>query len=315
MSHPLFLHVRAEAIPLRMRQEPRWVMWRSDLRDGKWTKVPYQVTRGAPLRAKSTDPATWSTFEAAHDLYRAGMTYRGVGFVLGAGWTGIDLDHCCVDPHGPVDDWAARIVDRASSYTEFSASGSGLHVILEGGDLPAGRSRQGGIEMYGSGRYFTMTGWALPGRGGVRALDSDALGTLRDSILPPRQTMPTAPPTSVRLTFDDSELLEHARGAANGAKFTLLYDRGDVGAHGDDDSAADLALASHLLFWANGDRAQADRLFRASALMRPKWDEMRGAATYGERTLSTANTSSGMSDTLLSQPRAKPSRGIPVGLL
>lgn len=307
MSAQLFLHVRAEAIPLRVRQERRWVMWRSELRAEKWTKVPYQVTRGAPRRAKSTDPMTWSTFEAAHDVYRAGMTYRGVGFVLGAGWTGIDLDHCCADPHGPVDDWASRIVDRASSYTEFSARGTGLHVILDG-DLPAGRSREGGIEMYGAGRYFTMTGWALPGRGELRALGSDALGALRDSILPPRPVATTAPST-VRLTFDDSELLEHARGAANGAKFAVLYDRGDVAGHGDDDSVADLALASHLLFWTGGDRTRADRLFRGSALMRPKWDEMRGASTYGERTLAHA-MSSGHGVGTVGEVR-----GIPVGLL
>lgn len=33
---------------------------------------------------------------------------------------------------------------------------------------------------------------------------------------------------------------------------------------------------------------QIDRLFRASAMLRPKWDEQRGAHTYGELTIAKA---------------------------
>jgi putative DNA primase/helicase len=38
-----------------------------------------------------------------------------------------------------------------------------------------------------------------------------------------------------------------------------------------------------LAFWTQ-DQTQIDRLFRQSALMRPKWDEQRGELTYGQRT-------------------------------
>jgi replicative DNA helicase len=40
-----------------------------------------------------------------------------------------------------------------------------------------------------------------------------------------------------------------------------------------------------LAFWTRRDAAQIDRLFRRSKLMRPKWDEPRGAQTYGQRTV------------------------------
>jgi putative DNA primase/helicase len=284
---PLALHVRFAAIPTSMKQEQRWLVWRFEQRDGRVTKVPYQARRGG-RRASSTEPTTWSTFEAARDVFLANTTYNGVGFVLGNGWCGIDLDHCCDGPGATVAGWAAAVVELADSYTEYSISGTGLHIILHGGEMPAG-VRQGGIEMYGRGRYFTISGWALPGRTEVRTINSDALEALRDRILPPA-TVPIAATTrsSVPLSLDDSELLDRARGAANGAKFSRLYDHGDVGGHGDDDSAADMALSNHLLYWTGGDLTRADRLFRSSALMRPKWDEMRGASTYGELTLAKA---------------------------
>ena len=84
-------------------------------------------------------------------------------------------------------------------------------------------------------------------------------------------------------------LLERARGARNGAAFSALYDHGNLGGHGDDHSSADLALVNHLVYWADGDADQVDRLFRASALMRPeKWDRSAGACAYGALTMATA---------------------------
>jgi len=50
-------------------------------------------------------------------------------------------------------------------------------------------------------------------------------------------------------------------------------------------SRADLALCSMLAYWTDGDAAAIDSLFRRSGLMREKWREKRGAATYGQRTI------------------------------
>ena len=49
-------------------------------------------------------------------------------------------------------------------------------------------------------------------------------------------------------------------------------------------SESDLALVGMLLFWTGGDVDQADRLFRQSGLMRPKWLR----ADYRERTFRKA---------------------------
>jgi DNA-binding transcriptional ArsR family regulator len=95
------------------------------------------------------------------------------------------------------------------------------------------------------------------------------------------------PPTPL---LSDDEVLELCRKAHNAAKFAGLFYDGDTSGYGGDDSAADCALVGILAFYtADGD--QLDRLFRRSALMRPKWDERRGATTYGQRTIEYVNTS------------------------
>jgi hypothetical protein len=70
----------------------------------------------------------------------------------------------------------------------------------------------------------------------------------------------------------DEEVIEKCRGAKNAAKFSDLFDRGDVHAHhGGDDSVADLALLGILTHWTQ-DPVQLERIFSDSALARrEKW--------------------------------------------
>ena len=84
----------------------------------------------------------------------------------------------------------------------------------------------------------------------------------------------------------DEEVLEKCRAAENAAKFSDLFDAGDVHRyHGGDDSAADLALLGMLTFWTQ-DEAQLERLFSDSALgQREKW---RKRADYRKRTIKRA---------------------------
>jgi primase-polymerase (primpol)-like protein len=51
-----------------------------------------------------------------------------------------------------------------------------------------------------------------------------------------------------------------------------------------------MALCCLLAFWTGGNRAQIDRLFRQSGLMREKWDDVHYAdgRTYGEKTVERA---------------------------
>lgn len=147
-------------IPDTLTALPRWVLWRGvpgTAADGtaKLIKKPFRVVGGP---ASSTDPATWATYEQV--IAAAIPKPGGIGFVFnGDGIIGIDLDKCAVDRMS-LEPWAAEIVERFDTYTEWSPSGNGLHLFVRG-TLPDCRRARGKVEMYGSGRYFTVTGDAL----------------------------------------------------------------------------------------------------------------------------------------------------------
>jgi primase-polymerase (primpol)-like protein len=145
------LLVKVESIPEELRARPQWVVWNAV--GDKPDKVPYSARTGH--RASSTDLLTWATFQEALEAYENG-DYAGLGFVFSSAdpYTGIDLDNC-VDEDGEIALWALEIARYFDSYTELSATGSGLHIIVRG-DVPNRRKDE--VEVYSSKRFFTMTG-------------------------------------------------------------------------------------------------------------------------------------------------------------
>jgi len=145
------LSVKAESIPEELKVRPQWVVWRAV--GEKPDKVPYSARTGR--KASSTNLMTWSTFEETQEAYKSGK-YAGLGFMLSSGdpFTGIDLDNC-VDEDGEIALWALEIVHYFDSYTELSATATGLHIITRG-DVP--NRRKGNLEVYSSKRFFTVTG-------------------------------------------------------------------------------------------------------------------------------------------------------------
>lgn len=149
------------SIPSELRDRPQWVAWERVEREGKPTKRPVNPHTGGG--ASSTDPRTWGTFaEAVASREARGLS--GVGFVFaeGGGLVGVDLDHCVRDD-GSLEPWAEEWVDALESYTEISPSGTGVHVFVRGEWAEERRNRQGGIEVYARGRFFTVTGDRWPG--------------------------------------------------------------------------------------------------------------------------------------------------------
>jgi hypothetical protein len=121
----------------------------------------------------------------------------------------------------------------------------------------------------------------IPERQGF--LDSLARDYLVDPAAPPA----VAANGSRGRKLGDEEIIDRARVAKNAHKFSDLYDNGNTAPYGGDDSAADMALVSILGYYSD-DPKQINRLFRRSALMRAKWDERRGATTYGGMTIDRA---------------------------
>ncbi len=145
------LSAETRNIPEELKVRPQWVVWQAV--GEKPDKVPYSARTGR--KASSTDLMTWSTFEEALEAYEHDE-YAGLGFVFCSGdpYTGIDLDDC-VNENGEIAVWALEIVRYFDSYTELSATGTGLHIIIRG-DVP--NRRKDDVEVYSSKRFFTVTG-------------------------------------------------------------------------------------------------------------------------------------------------------------
>ena len=286
-------------LPDALVEREQWVCWREEERDGKPTKVP--VTPGSSGFASSTDPDTWSSFEAAVEYVETGDV-EGIGFVFTDDdpIVGVDLDDCREPDTYEAEPPARDIIDRLDSYTEISPSGTGFHVLLKG-ELPEGRNRRGSVELYDSARYFTVTGKHVSETPLRVARRQDALEAIHREYVQEtesRTELSTGhprvddgrpdPDASVDVDLDDEDLLGKARNASNGKKFQRLWNGQTRGY--ESHSEADLALCSLLAFWTGGDRSRIDRLFRQSGLMREKWDEVHYAdgSTYGEKTIERA---------------------------
>ena len=144
-------------IPEELKKFCQWVVWQKVQRNGKTTKEPINARTG--YNARTNDRNSWCAFHEAMKYYEQPQnSCDGVGFIFTPEdpFVGIDLDHC-IEHDGQLAVWATKIVEHFNSYTEISPSGTGLHILIKG-KLPKGGRRKGGIEMYDSGRYFTMTG-------------------------------------------------------------------------------------------------------------------------------------------------------------
>jgi hypothetical protein len=167
-----------ECMPAELKQLKNWVLWVLVWNGSKWTKRPIQISG---FGASTTNPKHCSSFDDVKREYeraveRGYIVLRekdkpiqhipvgGVGFVFdgrrdedGLVFAGIDFDK--VISGDEIASIAQERIRRLGSYTERSVSGNGLHVIVKARPLQSGIAHDG-VEIYTSGRFFTMTGSA-----------------------------------------------------------------------------------------------------------------------------------------------------------
>jgi len=265
---------------------PNFVTWKLETPKGgnKPTKVPYNPHTGE--KADSTDPRTWGTFEQAIAVCKK-HRHTGIGFMFGfSPFAGIDLDHCRNPETGELNASAQRVINRFSgAYVEVSPSGTGVHLFVKG-SLPEGGRKKGDVEMYDSGRYFTLTGNFIGQMPKTIAECQKELVDFHAEVFIDKPNPQKS--NSLQPIPDDSDIIKKAMAAKNGAKFTELWNGGLAGHPSQ--SEADQALANLLAFWFQCDPVQMDAAFRQSGLYRPKWDERHfgNGKTYGMATIEKA---------------------------
>ena len=263
-------------IPSELKRMKHWVCWQMGIRKGKPTKLPYVAATGG--LASSTDAKTWCDFDdAVIGAQRYGMD--GIGFMFGgSGIVGVDVDHCRDAQSGVMTPEVQHIIETLDSYTEYSQSGEGLHILCRG-QLPEGRRRKGTVEMYDTGRYFVMTGNLLDdGHGAIVDRQEQLNQIFLQYVHEEKKEQPPKARGVEPVSLDDSELIRKAMAAKNGQIFTRLW-AGDITGH-QSHSEADLALCNFLAFWTGRDIDRMITLWRQSGLWREKCDEMHGERTY-----------------------------------
>ena len=160
------MNIVAKNIPEELVSLPQWVLWRYEDRGApKPTKVPYQA-RTRLYHAKSDDPRTWASFEAAIEMYQHHAGHiDGIGFAFSAAdcYCGIDLDRIWLSDADEGAPWAIRILEQfADTYSEVSPSDFGVKIWCKAkaprcGSWPI---EHGAIEVYDHSRYFAVTGRA-----------------------------------------------------------------------------------------------------------------------------------------------------------
>jgi len=278
-----------------LTSQPRWVVWRLEPnpKKPKPDKIPY--TPGTRRKAKADDPSTWGTFADALAAYQSAPdVWAGIGFELGgSGITGVDLDHCIDPTTGGMHPAALKVVSTLDTYAEISQSGTGIHSLAKAQLPPGGRRTGKGIpwgagagelEVYDTGRFFALTGNHLPDTPLSVEDRQQEVAELHALFFSPKPAAATQP-SAATLSKDDKTVVELMRKVS---KYAALYDQGDTSDY-PSHSEADLALAGALAFYCGpSQEVQVDRIFRASKLMRDKWDETHGDVTYGEATIAKA---------------------------
>ncbi|MDS3949963.1 phage/plasmid primase, P4 family [Staphylococcus epidermidis] len=271
-------------IPDELKQLNNWCVWKFENRNGKRTKIPFNAATGE--FAKSNDKSTWSSYETAVNVEGV----DGIGFFFEPPYLGIDIDDIDDDLHrfkqgDKLDNIVSEFNEAFKSYTEVSPSGNGLHIIVKG-KIPGSRRRKANIEMYDSGRFFTMTGKTIGKYKDVTEVSEQVFKTIYEKYLPDNTVKyPTTNNYQQNIhNLSEIDVINEIYKSKQAKLFDDLM-KGNYEPYYTSHSEADMALANILAFWCARDYSQMDSIFRQSNLYRDKWDEKRKNSTYGEQTL------------------------------
>lgn len=297
-----------------------YITWRSlpsEIPGDKDRKVPWNVNT-EPGKSNEYDPhneSWWMTHAQCLEVISSNPALDlKPGVVLSASdpYFLLDLDDC----HDGTDwtDGVKKIIELfPTAAVEVSVSGKGLHIVGQC-DATQFENRRNKFKLYGVDcEFYHSKRFMALGHGFAGTVDLDWTANLLQ-LIPTREIVEYLAITDETDSewvgpADDDELIEimlNSRGSTaqmfgdkasvkdlwegNAEMLAKSYPSPKSDVY--DRSSADGALMAHLAFWTGKNPARMDRLFRRSALMRPKY-EKHGNYDYAGHTISgaVANTS------------------------
>lgn len=274
-----------ENIPDELKREKRWCLYKIIQRNGKNTKLPL-MPNGKP--AKSNDKTTWNSYEDCITSLNQNIG-DGLGFMLGDGYIGIDIDKVSDDIFVYSMDYHAKSMTAdflrgISTYTEISPSKTGLHFIGKG-EVPGIRKRYKNLEIYDKDRFFTITGNIIKDRDRNKIINIDSeLSPLYEKYMPKINVINSENKRNQITTFlkDDQDILEKLfdRGyfSYTGEDLRKIY-YGNYESYFNSQSEADFFMLQRLLYY-TGNVEMAISFMEKSGLKREKWHKRRGNTDY-----------------------------------
>jgi hypothetical protein len=252
-----------DAIPQELRALPQWV--------GAQDKIPLRPKDGGS--ASVTDPSTWGTFDQAIVGLELNL-FTHIGFVFTS-----DDPYVFIDLDAPKDGQRQLLpqdhplyiehqkkcgtwIKAFGSYSEKSASGHGIHIIVKG--KLANAMKMPGTELYFTERYAIFTGdvvSALPIASRQDELDQIVQGIKAGAYKSSNKAVyiHSAPNDAA-----DRPILNKIGTSSNATAIRELWEGRWQGNY-PSQSEADHALLAHLCFYSKDD-AQVARIFRTSQL-------------------------------------------------
>lgn len=298
-------------IPAHAQTHDCWLVWAEEEVGGRPTKVPY-MAGDLSRHASTSDPSTWRSYARAKAFYlghkdalagvgccRRGGAYffdgdgffrkllpddvsegweferYGVTFAVWEGWKGRQ-------PR----DWYLLLV-AAQAWMELSPSCLGLHAVLWSETIVAGFQvevpgvEHTGVALYTGNRYLAVTGAMLapgnPDFDSHEALESMRLWLPAAAEARERERTVIAPGAQVVADAfaaagfgSDEDVIARVKRDKRGG---ILWNGGDPGGLADSSpSGLDFHLCQRIAFYGGPDPGRIDRIFRASALCRDKWE-------------------------------------------
>ena len=176
-----------QAVPSAMRTLRQWLVWRFEQKPGdkKPRKVPYYLSgkRRMGEQGSVEDRAALGAFDEVCAAVAVGK-FSGIGFAFlpGDGLIGIDIDGAIDPDTGEISDRAAAIIAACNSYTEYSPSRKGVHIIVHG-ESETFKSNDIGLEVFCGRQFFTVTGAPYAGSPAeVSAIGTGVLSRLKATV-------------------------------------------------------------------------------------------------------------------------------------